>query len=137
MQVIEVYKAYYMDEVNKLPADLRSFLYDDIVSDKYFLVFDMRGVVGGFTVRYDGELSGLFARRRGYGERIFKIRLEYAKKYAKKPLYIFCIGEHLRDLYQKFGFKVDNVIKWDDNQAPAKWNYDRFGRPDLYEMSLK
>jgi len=36
--------------------------------------------------------------------------------------------------YSRFGFKTYNTLPWDDEYAPAGWDYDRFDRPDVVFM---
>lgn len=137
--VVRVYKAYYMSVLNTLPEDKRAFLDDDIEADNYYLVF--KGLpVGGFATRSDGYLTGLFALNKGLGKTIFTTRLQYASKdkaEGVKQLEIFCTGDYLKDFYSNYGFEVMEVTKWDDNYAPAKWDYAKFGRPNLYTMIKK
>jgi len=137
LKPLEVTKEYYHNILNMLPTDKRVYVYDEVISDKYYLVFD--GLpIGGFTTNYNGELNGLFSLKRGLGREIFKLRLVQAKKDCKGEcnLHLFCIGDFLKDLYREFDFKVDEVIEWDDTLSPKGWNYEKQGRPTLYTMSL-
>ena len=40
----------------------------------------------------------------------------------------------LRPVYEKAGWRVTDTLKWDDKYAPTNWNYEKFGRPDIYIM---
>ena len=129
-------KAYH-SQLNNLHKDLRAFVHDEVIADIYYLVFDIDSgiVIGGFTVKDNGELNGLFSLVKGIGKKIFNLRLDYAKKYSTaKEFTIFCIGDKLKNLYNNFGFEITSTIKWNDELAPKNWNYDRFGTPDLYIM---
>ena len=135
---MEVKKEYYMAILNTLDTDKRAFLDADIVADRYYLAFD--GLpFGGFAVRFDGYLTGLFSKKKGYGIKLFEERLKLSKRYnlnINNRLTLFCTGDKLKELYSEFGFEVYNVIEWNDDYAPKNWDYDSFGRPNLYEMEL-
>lgn len=134
---LEFNKEDYHSQLNNLHKDLRAFIYDEVIADIYYLVFDINsGIeVGGFTVKNNGELNGLFSLVKGIGKKIFNLRLDYARKYSTaKEFTIFCIGDKLKNLYNNFGFEITSTIKWNDELAPRNWNYERFGRPDLYIM---
>ena len=46
------------------------------------------------------------------------------------------IGDKLRTTYERLGFHVTEEIPWDDQYAPANWDYEEFGRPPVYVMEL-
>lgn len=46
-----------------------------------------------------------------------------------------CLGDGLRGYYEKLGFKVTETMEWDDQYAPAGWDYKAHGRPNVYVMS--
>lgn len=142
MQVKQVDKKYYLAELSKLATDKRAYLDEDVVADKYYVVFDKvegKGIVpiGGFGIKGGSYLTGLFSNAKGKGKEIFEKSLDILKKSNAKEITLFCIGDFLKKLYMSYGFKVDEVIKWDDTYAPKNWDYKKYGRPDLYEMSLK
>lgn len=126
-------KKAYHSQLNHLEKDLRAFIYDEVTSDIYYLVFDTNSgiIIGGFTTTDCGHMNGLFGLVKGQGKKIFKLQLQYS---TAKELTIFCIGDKLRSLYESFNFKAKDTIKWNDELAPKNWNYDRFGKPDLYIM---
>ena len=134
----KVSKATYHKEVNKLPKDKRAYIDDTVVADEYYLATEDSEVVGGFGVRYDGYLTGLFGLKKGYGKKVFQLRLSISGKKVKgsNKLNLFCIGDFLRDMYKAYGFKVYETLEWDDQYAPKNWDYDKYGRPNLYEMTL-
>ncbi len=132
-------KKAYHSQLNNLHKDLRAFIYDEVKADIYYLVFDMNSgiIVGGFTTNKNGNMNGLFSLVKGIGNKLFELRLKYALKNIDtehKYLNIFCIGDKLKNLYNNFGFEITSTIRWNDELAPKNWNYDRFGRPDLYIM---
>lgn len=45
-----------------------------------------------------------------------------------------CIGEGLARIYHKYGFRVYKVVAWDDQYAPAGWDYQKHDRPPIYFM---
>ncbi len=135
----KVKESVYNKYLNQLAPDKRAYLDDKVEADEYYLAFEGDKVVGGFGVNYNGYLTGLFGIEKGYGKRIFKLRLKIAGSKVKgsnNKLNLFCTGNFLRDLYKGFGFKVTNTLEWDDEYAPDNWDYEKSGRPKLYEMSL-
>lgn len=48
-----------------------------------------------------------------------------------------CIGDVLRLLYERVGFRVVETLPWDDRYSPARWDYDLFGRPNVYVMEFQ
>ncbi len=118
---------------NKLEKDLYSFLTPhtelDYISKNtnLFLSKDMKS---GFGINQDGELISVFALERKRG----RILVEESVKRGAK--YLNCIGEHLKNLYGEFGFTISEEIEWDDNFAPKDWNYEKFGKPKVYDMKL-
>lgn len=44
---------------------------------------------------------------------------------------------HLSNLYERLGFVEYSRLKWDDRYAPAGWDYDAWGRPDMVFRKLK
>jgi len=142
MEVKQVDKKYYLSELSKLATDKRAYLDEDVVADKYYLVFDVvegkgKLPIGGFGIKGKSYITGLFSNAKGKGKAIFEMSLDILKKSKAKDITLFCIGDFLKKLYMSYGFKVDEVIKWDDKYAPKNWDYKKYGRPDLYEMSLK
>ncbi len=48
-----------------------------------------------------------------------------------------CFDGFLPEYYKLFGFKETKRVKWDEQLAPKKWDYDRLGRPDVVYMELE
>lgn len=48
-----------------------------------------------------------------------------------------CIGDVLRRLYERAGYRVVETIRWDDRFKPATWEYDLYGSPDIYVMEYQ
>jgi hypothetical protein len=45
-----------------------------------------------------------------------------------------CIGNVLRRLYERAGYRVVERIPWDDLYKPVDWEYHVYGRPEIYVM---
>jgi hypothetical protein len=48
-----------------------------------------------------------------------------------------CIGDVLRRLYERAGYRVVETIPWDDRFKPLAWEYDVHGSPDIYVMEYR
>jgi hypothetical protein len=48
-----------------------------------------------------------------------------------------CIGDVLRRLYERAGYRIVETIPWDDRFKPIAWEYDLYGRPDIYVMEYR
>lgn len=46
-----------------------------------------------------------------------------------------CLGDKLRQAYERFGFVAVAAVQFCDDQAPDGWDYDHFGRPSVYFMA--
>lgn len=138
IKIIEVDSKYYHNVLDMLPNYKRAFIYPKIIADDYYIIQSHGDLVGGFTIKRNGILDGFFGLKSGYGHMIFKIALKYAMDYADgNEIKIFIIGEHLKKFYESFGFLVTDTITFDKHLASDKWDYNRFGTPNLYNMILK
>ena len=136
MEPIQVDKLYYDQFLNLLTPKKRCFIDNNVIADKYYLIFE-HTPVGGFTTNSDGSIKGLFSLKQGYGANILSIAIEQINKdYNTDNIKIFCIGDYLKNFYAKSGFNVVNTIKWDKVKAPSKWDYPLLGTPLLYTMEL-
>ncbi|GEM_PF-2708350 len=45
-----------------------------------------------------------------------------------------CYDGFLAEYYERFGFKEVKRDAWNDEYAPEKWDYDKFGEPDVVYM---
>lgn len=135
LKVIQVDKKYYDSVLNTLDEDRRNFLDKEIIADKYYLVFS--GLpIAGFATNSNGRLTGLFSKKKGIGDKIFPLRLKQSiEDSKKKELILECIGDKLKKFYSTYGFKVLYASRWNDELAPPSWDYDKFGRPNIYTMS--
>jgi hypothetical protein len=48
-----------------------------------------------------------------------------------------CIGDVLCRLYERAGYRVIETIPWNDRFRPITWEYDLYGRPDIYVMEYR
>lgn len=132
---IDMYHAF----LDKLDQSLRMMLDETVVTNKYYLVTNEKhGCIGGFGTNETGYMTGLFSLKRGYGRKIFPLRLQQAiidSATETKTLTIFCTGMFLRDFYKEHGFRVDRITEWNTEFADENWNYLKFGTPNLYHMS--
>ncbi|MFO0417296.1 MAG: hypothetical protein ACK5Y6_08415 [Pseudomonadota bacterium] len=94
-----------------------------------YLTTDLRGGVAVIG----GELASLFSYP---GARYGNMLVEAAKLLGARHLSCFDCGGMLPQYYGRHGFKEVARFKWDPQYAPARWNYDLFGTPDVVEMSL-
>lgn len=93
------------------------------------------GKVGGAikTVGEHREAVSLFNRdgSRGAGLRMLRhLTTQDADR-------LDCIGDVLRRLYERAGYRVVETIPWDDHFKPRAWEYDLYGRPDIYVMECQ
>jgi hypothetical protein len=51
--------------------------------------------------------------------------------------YLECYGENLRKFYESSGFKVKSSAPFNEKYAAPSWNYEKFGRPNYYTLSLE
>ena len=121
--------------INSLPTSLRGYVSSynpkeyKAMNCKIFIAEDEKS---GFAVKPDGELISVFSTVRGRGEAI----LAYAVQAGAKKLDCYKDeSAHLVNLYSKFGFRVVESMKWDDQYAPKTWNYTVYGRPDVVIMA--
>jgi hypothetical protein len=93
------------------------------------------GRVGGAikTVGEHHEAVSLFNRdgSRGAGLRMLShLTVQGADR-------LDCIGDALRRLYERAGYRIVETIPWDDRFRPVAWEYDLYGRPDIYVMEYR
>jgi hypothetical protein len=137
LQIQKTTKESFHILLDGLQDDLRAMIDDEVIADNYYVVHKNDSIQGGFATCADGYLTGLFSYYSGMGREIFELRLRQARKDANENVHEFkllCTGKFLRKFYERFGFQVYHTFSWDDKLAPKGWNYDRFGRPDIYQM---
>jgi hypothetical protein len=118
-----------------LPEDLKAFV-TPYSSEEYnkmnAQVYLSPSGKSGFALKPDGDIISVFSEP-GAHEGRDAIKAAIAAGGKK----LDCIGSHLKDVYAGHGFEVADTLKWDDKYAPKNWNYEKFGRPDIYLMELK
>ena len=86
----------------------------------------------GYAIDPEGDLISVFSKPgSGAGVELMKTAI---KNGARK---LDCIGPYLPQFYARFGFTEYDHLVWDDQSAPADWNYDKFDRPDINMMKLE
>jgi len=132
LDVREVSEAEYHVQIRrfqqKKPA-LAAFVTIPVEADEYYLT---ENGVAGFAISGD-ELVGLFNDREepGVGEQLVG---EATNRGASR---LMCFATDKRvSLYQSWGFAEQDRASWDENLAPERWDYERFGRPDVVWMEL-
>jgi len=140
MKVVEVYKSYYEQQLNRLKNDLSCMLDEDIVANKYYLVFENGEVIGGFATTLWNELKGLFSLKKGKGRELFKKRLEVARNDsydASRAFVLVCYDGPMRKLAEEYGFVPVKIEIFNPELACSNWNLKKYGTPDVYYMELK
>ena len=87
---------------------------------------------GGVAV-IGGELASLFSYP---GARYGGLLVEAAKLLGAEHLSCFDCDGALPRFYGRHGFREIARYTWDPQYAPAEWNYEVFGTPDVVEMEL-
>lgn len=86
----------------------------------------------GFAVADDGELLVLFNNTniKSLGERLIEHAIQ------KGATWLFSFDTKLTNIYRRHRFVETDRGGWDENEAPDKWNYNKYGRPDVVWMEL-
>ena len=86
----------------------------------------------GFGLTPDKEIFNLFNNT---GTKLCgKEALDYAITKGGKKL--FCFDGFLKEYYEKQGFRVVKRVRWNQDLAPDKWNYEKYGKPDVIWLEL-
>lgn len=113
-------------ETSSRPEFLTPYSAEDMADWRRFTTND--GV--GFAIKPDGDIVGVVnnSGKKGAGvDAVIEALVQGGKT-------LDCVGGHLSDYYPRFGF-VENKAKrmaWDDVHAPKGWDYDKYGRPNVY-----
>lgn len=91
----------------------------------------------GVAIKEDGDIVSVFknnllAERDGIGKIGQTIMLESLKSGGN---HLDCYDGYLPRMYGSIGFKPICKIKFNDDYAPADWNFERDGRPDVVFMA--
>lgn len=84
----------------------------------------------GFALSPEGDLQNVFnnSGRKGAGTDAILHAIQLGAKTLD------CMAGYLPQYYSNFGFQLTNSVKWDDQYAPAGWDYEKYGRPDIVFM---
>lgn len=138
MVVTEVNKAYYDNALAMLDKKFRPFIDKDVKAEHYFVAHDNGELAGGFGLNSFGHITGLFALKAGAGKDILDNALTIQKDELEMVASVVeCIGEALEAFYDMHGFRTVNTEPFDDAIAHPDWDYDAFGRPNVYIMEKK
>ena len=93
--------------------------------------YKVEGVQAGFAVGGDNELLGMFngSPISGLGDMMIKYSVR------EGATHLSCFDGFLVELYKQHGFVESDRIEWKEKYKPDRWNYDRFGRPDVVCMT--
>ena len=113
-----------LHEKSKRPEFLTPYTAEEMKGWKHFITDD--GV--GFTITDKDDIIGVInnSGKKGAGEHAV------IEAIAKGGKTLDCVGGHLRDYYEAFGFVERKRVPWDDQYAPKGWNYEKYGKPDIY-----
>ena len=113
-------------EKSKRPEFLTPYTPEEMKGWRHFMTED--GV--GFTLTDKMDIVGVVnnSGQKGAGEGAV---IEAVAQGGKT---LDCVGGHLKAYYESFGFLENEAkrLKWNEQYAPKGWNYDKYGRPDIY-----
>jgi predicted ABC-type ATPase len=102
---------------------------DELKNDRLFLSNDGHT---GYALDPDGDLQNLFNNGpRGGG----RVALQDAIRNGATTLDAF--DGHLPALYAQHGFAPTGRMKFNDEYAPAGWDFNKYGRPDIVFMAYR
>lgn len=87
----------------------------------------------GFALTAAGDLQNVFNN----GSIAGAGKAAIVEAIARGARTLDCFDGHLPTLYGKFGFVEIHRVPWDDQYAPAGWDYNRYGRPDVVFMEYR
>lgn len=98
----------------------------------YYKLFLTRDGMVGVGVSPTGEIVNLFSKSKERG--LGKLALKYAIKRGGRSLN--CFDGFLVGYYKAFKFREAARVKFNVGFAPDKWDYDKYGKPDIVTMVL-
>jgi hypothetical protein len=87
--------------------------------------------LSGFAVQRDGTLTNLFSLAKGRGSWLVEAAI------ARGADRLDCFDGYLAALYRAHGFEVVETYTFDPAYAPAGWDVERDGRPDVLVMQRR
>lgn len=122
-----------------IPQSLRGFVTSYGVREYQEMgtrLFLAENGLGGYGIT-NGELINLFSLP---AMRIGKALLKHALEQGAMRLSCFDVQQsnlNLPQYYAKFGFREVSRIGWCDQRAPASWDSNFWGKPDVVFMELE
>lgn len=86
----------------------------------------------GFAITPEGDLVSLFRQDKSPDKKVLHSSILIGVEQRAKTCDFF--DGYLPEHYTQYGFVPVARIKWNDEYAPDKWNYERDGRPDVIFM---
>jgi hypothetical protein len=86
----------------------------------------------GYAISPEGDLQNVF-NNNGQGAGAEAI----CDAISRGARTLDCFDGFLPMYYGKFGFAKVREISWDDQYAPAGWDYDKLGRPNVVFMEYQ
>ena len=87
----------------------------------------------GFAMT-NGNLEGVFSKEHGQLSNIVDCVEGIAKRDGLLLITLDCF-EPLVPVWERQGFRAGHYVPWDDDHAPAWWDYDQLGTPRVAYMS--
>ena len=118
-----------------LPPHFKPFLTPYTVDD--YLAMEARLFLnteyqGGFAI-IGNQLTSLFSLPGAY---LGHMLIALAKDQGAEYLSCYDTNNKLTSMYAHHGFQEVRRTPWNEDLAPAGWDYTLWGRPDFVEMSL-
>lgn len=88
----------------------------------------------GFAIQSDGTLTGVFKHPDSTMKGAINTIVPMAVSMGATKLDAF--EGPLTEMYSRFGFKETSRSAWDPEQAPADWDYEARGTPDVVFMAI-
>jgi len=129
----QVSRYTYIDIRDKTYSPFLTYFNEkELSGSRMWLSIQHKGLIG-YAIDSDNELFGLFNNSgiKGLGKSTI---LDAIKNGADK---LFCFDGYLPKLYAQFGFIITDTASWDEAFAPDKWDYAKYGRPNVVWMKLK
>ena len=123
----------YIDARDKTYSPFLTYLGEkELSGSRLFLSRQYKRLVG-YAISSDNELFGLF-NNSGIKDIGKSAILDAIKNGADN---LFCFGGYLPKLYVQFGFIITHFALFNEDLAPDKWDYVKYGRPNVVWMKLK
>jgi hypothetical protein len=138
-KAVKVQKQYFINVLNRLDEQKRMMISDEDDANDYYLIFKDGVANAGFALDNFGSeciIRSLFSLGGGGVSTVFCAIMHVIGKTEAYTVSLSCYGENLKKLYEHYGFVVVEESSFDERLANPKWDYDKLGRPKVYEMTL-